>query len=224
MPTLRVLDLSHHNDGPGGGAIDFAAIAAFGVRGIIHKASQGTLNVDRMYERRRQAAVDAGLLWGAYHFAEAQDADTQVKHFMDAAQPEEGTLMALDFEPYGNNTMSLPGARRFLQTLDEALGRKAVIYSGNLIKETLGNKPDDFLGGHRLWLAQYGPVARVPAAWKSYWLWQFSGDGINNQGISIPGVNPTQAKRLDMNAYDGGDEQLAAEWAGDPLAPAAPVA
>jgi GH25 family lysozyme M1 (1,4-beta-N-acetylmuramidase) len=162
------------------------------------------------------------LLWGAYHFADAQSAQAQVDHFMTCATPDDNTLMALDFEPNGGNTMSLNSARQFLEALDVALGRKAVLYSGNLIKETLANQQDEFFGGHRLWLAQYGPVARVPVAWKNYWLWQFSGDGVNNPGITIPGVNPAQAKRLDMNAYDGDDDQLAAEWSG--LLPVVPVA
>lgn len=210
----KVLDLSHHNDGPDGGAIDFEKIKAFGVLGIIHKASQGTENVDRMYARRRQAALDAGLLWGAYHFADGKDAEEQAAHFMEAAAPDDTTLMALDFEPYPGNEMKLSGARAFLTALESSLGRKGVLYSGNLIKETLGDKPDDFLGGHRLWLAHYNNNPRWPKAWSKPWLHQFSGDGVNNNGFNIPGVNRLQASKLDMNNYAGDDpDALTAEWA-----------
>lgn len=210
---LKVLDLSHHNDGPIGGPIDFAAIAAIGVRGIIHKASQGTATIDRMYAGRRQAVLDAGLLWGAYHFADGSDPEVQAKHFLDIAKPDAATLMALDYEPNGASSMNIDGARAFLETLKAELGRPAVLYSGNLIKETLDEDEDGFFGGHRLWLAQYGDHPKWPAAWSAPWLHQFSGDGVNNHGIHVPGVNPAIAGKLDMNAYAGTDEQLAQEWA-----------
>lgn len=210
---LKVLDLSHHNDGPGGGPIDFAAIAAFGVAGIIHKASQGIATIDRMYAMRRQAALDAGLLWGAYHFADGSDAAQQAAHFLDIAKPDDTTLVALDYEPNGSSSMDLDGARAFLEQIDRQLGRKAVLYSGNLIKETLDEDEDGFFGGHRLWLAQYGDHPKWPAAWRAPWLHQFSGDGTNNHGIRVPGINPAIAGQLDMNAYAGSDEDLAREWA-----------
>lgn len=204
---LKVLDLSHHNDGPDGGPIDFEAIYSFGVRGIIHKSSQGVGNVDQMYAKRRQAALDAGLLWGAYHFADASDVAGQVQHFLDSAAPDDTTLLALDFEPNEGNTMSLDGARQFLQAID-----KCIIYSGNLIKETLDDRPDELFGSRRLWLAQYGDHPKWPKAWAAPWLHQFSGDGVNNHGIHVPGVNANQSGKLDMNTYAFSDEQLAAEW------------
>lgn len=210
---LKVLDLSHHNDGPRGGPIDFAAIAAFGVRGIIHKASQGTANVDRMYAIRRPAAIAAGCLWGAYHFADGSDPQAQARHFLEAAAPDDQTLMALDYEPNGQSTMDLEGARAFLEVLDRELGRKAVIYSGNLIKETLEDDDDGFFGSHRLWLAQYGNNPKWPAAWSAPWLHQFSGDGVNNHGIIVPGINAAIAGKVDMNSFAGSDDELAASWA-----------
>jgi len=213
MPgTLRVLDLSHHNDGPDGGPIDFVAIRSFGIAGIIHKSSQGLTVPDRTYTARRRAALDAGLLWGAYHFADGSDPAGQVRHFMQAAEPDDSTLMALDYEPNGSNSMNIAGARAFLSELDAALGRKAVLYSGNLIKETLGVDTSGFFGSHRLWLAQYGDNPKWPSAWAAPWLHQFSGDGTNSHGIVIPGINEKQAGKLDMNSFDGDEDKLAAEW------------
>lgn len=212
--NLKVLDMSHHNAGPSGKAIDFAAIAAIGIRGIIHKATQGVGNVDKEYARRRQAATAAGLLWGAYHFADGSRAAAQVAHFLKNAAPDDETLLALDFEPNGGNTMSLAGARDFLRAIEDATGRKAVLYSGSLIKETLGSKRDAYLGAHRLWLAQYSDAPRVPSAWSAPWLHQFSGDGSNSHGIRVPGVDAAQAGKLDMNTFPGTDDELAAQWSG----------
>lgn len=211
--NLKVLDLSHHNSGPQNGPIDFAAIAAFGIKGIIHKASQGTGNVDGQYSVRRSAARDAGLLWGAYHFADSSDPLAQAEHFLEVARPGIDTLVALDFEPNGDATMSLANARLFLHAIEDAIGRKAVLYSGNLIKEQLGDHADDYLSDHRLWLAHYNDNPKWPPAWGKPWLHQFSGDGRNNHGIQIPGVNAAQSGQLDMNSYPCSDEDLATEWA-----------
>ena len=182
-----------------------------GLLGIIHKASQGVSVTDPLYAQRRLAARDAGLLWGAYHFATNEDPAAQVKHFLACADPDANTLVALDYEPNGNHTMKLWQARSFLTALEAALGRKAVLYSGNLIKETL-NGPDAFFGAHRLWLAEYGPTPRLPAAWSKYWLWQYSGDGIGPGPHNVPGI-PGAGGALDVNTYAGDPSQLAAEWA-----------
>lgn len=210
--NLKVLDLSHHNCGPGGhpdDPIDFEAIAAFGIRGIIHKATQGVAMIDRKYEERRAAATAAGLLWGAYHFATGDDVDNQVDHFLKVADPDDKTLIALDHEPNNGNQLDLAGAQAFLESGRDKLGRLLVLYSGNLIKEQLRG-PNEFFGGHRLWLAQYGPRPVAPDAWASTWLWQFSGDGVSNHGISVPGLS--RGNTCDMNSFAGSDEDLAAQW------------
>jgi lysozyme len=223
--NLKVVDLSHHNVGPRGGSddIDFEAMFAGGIRGVILKSSQGAANVDRTYEDRRQAARDAGLLVGAYHFAESGDVDTEVKNFLNAAQPDAKTLMALDHEAYqGDNNLDLDGARAFLESLRDQLGgRLPFLYSGNLIKEQLGRCDDDatrdFFGQFPFWLCQYGPrMVMVDSAgndlpWSKPTLWQFSGDGTGNRGLSVAGVY--HGNTVDMSSFDGSDEELAKVWA-----------
>jgi lysozyme len=218
--NLKVLDLSHHNVGQRGGTdpIDLDAIAAFGIRGIIHKASEGVAVVDPMHDVRRAAALDAGLLWGSYHFATEDDVDAQVKHFLNCAQPDSRTLMALDHEPnpeVAGGKLDLHGAQAFLESLRDQIGRMPVIYSGNLIKEQTAQDAslNDFFGSFRYWLCEYAPHAVVPTAWKvtGAWLWQFSGDGVANRGITVPGV--LHGNAVDMNAYPDSDEDLAAQWA-----------
>lgn len=199
MPTLKVLDISHHNT-----ITSFEKIRAAGVVGIIHKSSQGLAMTDGLYAKRRQAALNAGLLWGAYHFATGDDVDLQVKHFLDSAEPDENTLMALDHEPNNGNQLDLDGAQAFLESARDQLGRKLVLYSGNLIKEQLGSDDNEFFGSHRLWLAQYSPVPRPQASWDKAWLWQYSESG------SVNGAGG----KLDLNSYAASDEQLTAEWAG----------
>jgi GH25 family lysozyme M1 (1,4-beta-N-acetylmuramidase) len=93
----------------------------------------------------------------------------------------------------------------------DAVGRKAVLYSGFLIKEQLDDRIDGFLAAHRLWLAQYGPRPVTPRNWPSAWLWQFTGDGVGPKPHSIPGIVDTG---IDINHFDGDAVKLAAEWSG----------
>ncbi len=163
MPALLVVDMFHGTD-----VASFADAKNAGLVGIIHKASQGATSADSRYAQRRDPARQAGLLWGAYHFATGEPVDAQIENFMSAAAPDGDTLMALDFEPNGGagGTMSLSQARDFLGKLGDRLGRKPVIYSGALVKEQLGDAVDAFFGAHRLWLAQYGPTPRVQRSWQ----------------------------------------------------------
>lgn len=216
MPQVDVLDLSVHNE-----VRDLHATRASGVRGIIHKATEGVGFVDRKYAERRKMAKDAGLLWGAYHFANNSPVAAQVEHFLRVADPDENTLLCLDLEDNkrasGNYTMSFDQAKEFCQLVFEKTGQRPVIYSGNLLKEYLRGRPDAFIARHRLWLAQYSARAVLPPGFKSYWLWQFSGDGWGGYG-TIPGI-PTRG--IDVNVFGGVD--LEKEWALNERAPPAPV-
>jgi lysozyme len=201
-----VVDLYHGDE-----VISFARAKRAGICGIIHKASEGADIVDPAYAARRQRVLNDGMLWGAYHFGTGADVDDQVNNFLTAAAPDDDTLVALDFESNGQDTMSLDQARQFLTAIETRLGRKAVLYSGDLIKEQLGDQVDPFFGSHRLWLAEYGPVPHVPASWSQQWLWQYAGDGIGPDPKTVVGI--PGAGGLDCNSYAGSPADLAAEWA-----------
>ena len=68
MPDFlnAVVDVSHWDRD-----VDFQAVAGSGVLGIMQKATQGQLDIDPTYAGNRIKATQAGLLWGAYHFAPA---------------------------------------------------------------------------------------------------------------------------------------------------------
>lgn len=194
----NVIDISHHNT-----VNDFAALKAAGILGVIHKCTQGASYVDTMYVKRRKLATDAGLLWGAYTFNTGQPVVEQVANFLSHAEPDENTLMCLDFEDNPSSNMSLVQAKQFLDMADRKLGRKLVLYSGNRIKDLLGNQFDFFFASHRLWLAQYGPKAVPQNSWKKTWLWQYSEHGM------LPGTDGN----VDLNFYGGSPSDLATEWA-----------
>src|SRR5436305_12556640 len=69
---------------------DFVGMKSEGVLGIIHEATYPRFESDARYYERQIAALDAGLFWGAYHFADATDPVRQADHFLGvvaAAQP-----------------------------------------------------------------------------------------------------------------------------------------
>jgi lysozyme len=204
---LVVVDMYH-----GDRLVSFVLAKQAGILGIIHKASEGAGFVDPKYAQRRARARRAGLLWGAYHFGTSDDVDAQVDNFLAAASPDAETLVALDYEENGAETMSLEQARQFLAAIESRLGRKAVFYSGDLIKDQLGDQVDPFFGSHRLWLAEYGPVPRVPPSWSEQWLWQYSGDGIGPEPRTVAGI-PGAGGAIDCNSYQQSAADLAAQWA-----------
>jgi lysozyme len=211
MANMRadVIDISHHNV-----VRDFKLAAAAGVKGVIHKATQGRAYADPNYVHNRVMAEEAGLLWGAYHFNTGDDVKTQAKWFITKARPDDKTLLVLDYEDNRLSNMNIHQAVDFLHQVEDLTGRKAAIYSGNRLKETIGslNASDRaYVTSHRLWLCQYGPRAVLPKGFRKYWLWQFTGDGVGPKPHSVPGI---VGNGIDINTFNGTPDELAASWAG----------
>lgn len=181
---------------------DFAKAKANGVAAVCHKATQGIDYTDPRYHIRQEAALKAGLIWGAYHFGDASPEIDQAVHFLAVA----GSccdFLVLDYEDSAQ-PMGLMQALVFMIHCDGAQGGKTTwLYSGNRIRETLtarlgGHVAADMLAAgkffalHPLWLAEYGPVERVPAPWTKTIAWQYSETG------SVAGVSG----HVDLNAMD----------------------
>ena len=135
-----VIDLSHHND-----VGDFGAVKTAGIAGIIHKATEGVGFTDKLYADRRGRALGVGLLWGAYHFLRPGSIAAQVDFFLKVAAPDNTTLLALDHE---DKRVALIDAKEFLLRVEDAVGRKPVLYSGSVIKQQLGSRIDGYLAAH----------------------------------------------------------------------------
>jgi GH25 family lysozyme M1 (1,4-beta-N-acetylmuramidase) len=205
---LRVVDI-YHNDN----VTSFQRAADSGIWGIIHKATTGATGKDSEYANRRQPALDAGLLWGAYHWGTNAEVSAQVDNFLSVSKPDATTLVALDFEETEGNQMTLDQAREFLTSVGDALGRKPVLYCGGLFKSEMDDTIDEFFGSHRLWLAQYGPNPVAQASWQTYWLWQYT-DSLTGLGPNqVDGIPGDSNGNLDCNSYAFTKEQITGEWA-----------
>jgi len=205
MPNAMVIDLSHHNADP-----DFARVRAAGVVGVIHKATQGTGFVDDSYDDRKQPALDAGLLWGAYHFGTGDDVDAQVAHFIDTVQPDGSFVLVLDFEKNttsGQTSMSLDQARDFLTAVEEQTGQKPVLYTGSYLTDVGGGAAIPDLGSYRVWWARYASQPHLHVTWPNFWLWQYS-DGANGPDVkAVDGATP-----CDCSTFSGTEAALRANW------------
>lgn len=201
MPKPMVIDLSHWDPSD-----DYDAVRESGIVGVIYKATEGGSYTDDTYKSQREDALDAGLLWGAYHFANGTDVDDQVNNFIQFANVKPDELFCLDWEDVEGNTMSRAQAKEWIEKVEDRLGRpgQCVIYSGNVAKEKLGDDQDEFFGSRRLWLAHYTTGTPVcQESWETYWLWQYSETG------EVPGVD----SKVDLNQFDGSPAELKAQWA-----------
>lgn len=198
-----VIDISHHNR-----VSDFNEVKNDGIMGIIHKSTQGFRYVDPKYSSRRPRALEAGHLWGAYHFGVGGDGVAQAEFFLETVKPEPQDLLVLDLE--GNTTgssMTLDEAEEFVNYVQSITGRWPGLYSGNYIKEKLGNRTDTILANCWLWLAQYGPVARVPAAWPTWTMWQYTDGAAGPDPHSVAGIG-----YCDRDKFNGDLKQLRRLW------------
>src|SRR5258708_28162608 len=63
--------------------VDFVGMKNEGVVGMIHEASFPRLQRDWRYAERQAQAMQAGLLWGAYHFGDGTNPISQADHFLN---------------------------------------------------------------------------------------------------------------------------------------------
>ena len=204
-----IVDLSHFDN-----VQDWNAVKKFGILGVINKATEGLGMIDKTFSIRRKPVADHGLLYGAYHFMRPGDPAAQADHFLEvvnSVDDPEDLLLALDHE---DRNVPLANAKQFLARVQEQAGRRAVLYSGFLIKEQLGDNRDAFLAQHRLWLAQFSSNPVCPLNWEQPWIIQFTGDGQGPGPHQVPGI--VIEGGIDLDHYGGSPEQLKAEWVNGP--------
>ncbi len=203
MNSNIVIDLSHHN-----GKVDMTAAQNGGVVGVIHKATQGWKYFDPLYLSHRDDALAAGLLWGAYHFGVGADGVAQADFFLSKVQPDDDTLLVLDFEANpADSSMDLIEARAFVTHIKQATGRWPGLYAGQYLKEILGPSADPVLSNCWMWLAQYGPTAVLPPGWDDWTMWQYTDGAVGPEPHEVPGFG-----HCDRDFYNGSIDDLNAFW------------
>lgn len=187
-------DISHHQ--PTYTLQDLKAAKAAGLRFLYHKATEGETVRDDEYAARRALAAQAGIPFGAYHFAhpERGDAIAEADAFLAHAKPKPGDLVpALDLETntLGLSERELTGwVARWVRRVRRHTGVHPVIYT----PFDLNNPDARFkLGaefGCLLWQPRYNDDNRPPVPvepWREVDLWQFS-NGVLGKPDRVPGL------------------------------------
>jgi GH25 family lysozyme M1 (1,4-beta-N-acetylmuramidase) len=196
------VDISHWQ-----GTINWTSVAAAGKKFAYMKATESTDFVDPSYTTNRAQARAAGLLVGAYHFAQpsvtAGDAVAQADHFIATAGLSHGDLLpVLDLErTNGIGTSALTQwVQAYMSRILARTGLHAVIYvSPNFWLNYMANTTWFADNGYTvLWIANWisGVAPTVPGnSWSGHgWtFWQYTSDGI------VPGISG----RVDLNRYNG---------------------
>lgn len=208
--TPVCIDISHWQNFP-----DFEEVAASGVRGVIHKATEGSSYIDPNRAENCANALKAGLAVATYFWIKPGDGAAQAAFYLSVIDAQEGERVVIDYEESGCTLTTLKDAVQAL--LDYGRNLKITVYSGHLIKEQLNGR-DDFLATHTdLWLAQYtsdeSSISWESDTWPQWSLWQYSETG------TIPGVDGSY---VDLNEYNGNDDQFM-EWILPAKAPRPPV-
>ena len=185
---------------------DFNAHYQQGYRFAYVRATEGVRIKDDSFSRHYTASYDAGMIRGAYHFAEpnASSGAEQADYFVDNGGGWSGdgkTLPGvldlegaywLDDPCWGlNQDQMVTFIADFSARYKERTGRDAVFYTTTgWWKQCTGNT-DRFAETNPLWIARWDSdsAGELPAGWSFWTFWQHAGDP-------------------DLNYFNGGTEQL----------------
>ena len=216
------------------GDIDFKKMRSEGVVGVFIKATQW--QVDPRFRGNWVAAKEAGLPRGAYHFANKsqwKSARQQAQFLWNAVKddpPEIG--LVLDFET--RDGIGLSWIKAFLEEATKLSGKKC-IFSCNISvwNELRDSENATWILDYPLWISYpytnlLSPVVGIPddlgenpyqpngnlalpniwvkknVPWK-FWQYTYVGDGWNYGA---------ESKGLDLNVYNGTQEEFDAEYGG----------
>lgn len=146
---MRGLDIARYQ-----GKVDFEKVKKAGYEFIIAKCTEAVGYKDPMYQKNKDGARKAGLLFGSYHFGRATNARKEAEYFVSqVGDIREGELLVLDYELY---TLNDPATwcLEFLKRVEELVGFKPLLYTyhGILLRYNWKKVSDNDNG---LWAARY---------------------------------------------------------------------
>jgi GH25 family lysozyme M1 (1,4-beta-N-acetylmuramidase) len=176
----------------GQGDVAWSTVKADGAQFAYVKATEGTYYTNPYFTQQYDGSYDAGLIRGAYHFANpsysggAAQADYFVAHGGGWSADGKTLPGALDIEydPYGSECYGLTQSAMvswisaFVNEYHAKTGRWAVIYSTTDWWTTCTGNSSAFDSNDPLWLARYASTAgTLPAGWGFYTIWQYADSG-----------------------------------------------
>lgn len=195
------IDVSNHQED-----IDWAGVAASGVRFAFIKATEGTHYHDPFFPQNWIGANQFGIFRGAYHYARPRlnSGRGEAEYCFDYVTRGElvrGDMFALDMEETGNEGAGYLGdwVAEWFSRMEELSGAKPLLYSspGYMAPHGLN---ESRLTNNGLWLASWGlsTVPTPPAPWPHVAFWQYSASG------RIGGINGD----VDLDVFNGDVERI----------------
>ncbi|OFP36723.1 glycoside hydrolase family 25 protein [Corynebacterium sp. HMSC071B10] len=207
---INGVDVAAHQH-PGGGPIDWRMVAGPGGQQFAFiKATEGTSYVNDFYAQDAQAANEAGIKVGAYHYARpATDPIAQARHFADTinAGPRNQLPPVLDLEVNeGLGPVQLAAwTQIFMAELEARTGRTPMLYTYRYFWYERMDNTNAFTR-YPLWLAAYQNQPPAPVGgWDHLSFWQRSDSG------RVPGIDAV----VDMNLFNGNAGQFMSFAAGN---------
>ncbi|MFG1941390.1 GH25 family lysozyme [Nonomuraea sp. NPDC048826] len=196
------------------GDVDWAAAASGGARFAFVHATEGHDYVNPRFAAQFDGAAAAGLVRGAYHFAQPHESGgaVQAEHFLrnGGAWRTDGRTLpgVLDLEDnpyqdrngknacYGLSTEDMVAwIKDFTGTYRARTGLRAIIYTTTSWWKTCTGD-STAAGSSPLWLARWGAdPGELPKAWQRHTFWQSADKG------TLPGG---------QNAFNGSEDELKA--------------
>jgi lysozyme len=217
MTTVPGIDVSYWQSG-----IDWPKVRATGQRFVFIKATEGETYTDPTFDDNWNGAKTGGLLRGAYCFFHPnQDAKKQADRFINVVKAlndngELPSIIDLEVTDSISKDKIIARTKLWLDEVEQAFGRKPMIYSGVSFLETnfseLGGGPPAWAKDYPFWLGWYpnqytpGMSPLMPNGWFHWTFWQYSEKG------SLNGINT----KVDMDLFNGTLEELY-KLAGVPL-------
>ena len=184
------------------GTVAWPAVSGPELAFAIARSSEGSVGTDRTFAANWRGIAEQGLIGGAYHSATPGVSGPVTAPAIRAAATAEAESMLAVLDAVGAvRTGALPPAlalevssgltpaqvydwtETWVQVVEGAIGRKPMIYTGQYWRWTLDAFTDAW--GCPLWLAQYQPGPRVPRAWDTWTLWEYTDmariDGVDGE-------------------------------------------
>lgn len=167
---VRGIDISAHN-----GPVDFARVAADSIDFVYIKATEGATWRDALFEQNYQAAIDAGLRVGIYHFFrfDVPGWRQSVNILGSIGNRHLDLPIAIDVEEWGNpteyTTDDIISSLRSLVEMLRQNGREPIIYTNkNGYYRFVRDRFDDVA----LWICSFtSPALAERDRWT---VWQYS--------------------------------------------------
>jgi lysozyme len=209
MTTVPGIDVSYWQSG-----IDWPKVRATGQRFSFVKTTEGESYTDPTFEDNWKGAKAGGLLRGAYcFFHPSQDATKQADRFVSVLKAinDQGELPCiLDLEVTDGVAKDkiIAKAKTWLDAMEQAFGRKPMIYSGVSFLETnfseVGGGPPAWTRDYALWLGwfptQYTPGMSplMPRGWFKWTFWQY------HDKATLNGINAA----VNLDLFNGTLDEL----------------